>query len=154
MPGTLRARDAFLVPGLVSSLRFVLAIAFPFAVAHPVSAVALLVGAGASDVLDGWLARRRGEVTAMGAVIDGVADKVFVASVVVTLALRHGLTGLEVALLSTREIMETPVLVWRLIRPPRLAREHRASALGKATTALQFATLFGVVLGLGHVVPL
>ena len=50
--------------------------------------------------------------------------------------------------------METPVLVWRLIRPPRLAREHRASALGKATTALQFATLFGVVLGLGHVVPL
>lgn len=36
--------------------------------------IALLGVAGASDVVDGWLARRRGEVTRLGAWLDGAVD--------------------------------------------------------------------------------
>jgi CDP-diacylglycerol--glycerol-3-phosphate 3-phosphatidyltransferase/cardiolipin synthase len=138
------------LPGLVSALRLGFALAFPFAVDRPAIAAAVLVAAGASDVIDGWLARRSGEATAMGAVVDAVADKVFVAAVVVTLVLRRRLAGLEVVMLATREIFEAPILAWRLLRPHPFARERHANAIGKATTVLQFVTLLSIVLRLSH----
>lgn len=50
-----------------------------------VAAFWLFLAAGASDAVDGWLARRRG-TTAMGALLDPVADKVLLVSMYVTLA--------------------------------------------------------------------
>ena len=37
-------------------------------------ALALLLLAGATDLMDGWLARRRGSVSASGKVVDPLAD--------------------------------------------------------------------------------
>jgi CDP-diacylglycerol--glycerol-3-phosphate 3-phosphatidyltransferase/cardiolipin synthase len=152
--GQLRARDAFLLPGWISFVRVVLAAVFPFVVDDVAVAVALLAAAGASDVLDGWVARRRGEETAMGAVLDAVADKAFVASILVALVLRHRLGALDVVLLSTREIVEAPVLAWGLVRRAGVERERRANALGKITTVLQFAALLLVLLRRPHTVPM
>jgi len=45
----------------------------------------LFLAAGASDAVDGWLARRRGP-TAVGALLDPVADKALLVSMCVTLA--------------------------------------------------------------------
>jgi cardiolipin synthase len=45
----------------------------------------LFAAAGASDAVDGWLARRRG-ATAVGALLDPVSDKVLLVSLYVTLA--------------------------------------------------------------------
>ncbi len=42
---------------------------------HRLVAVLALVGIGASDVLDGWLARRIGSASRLGAVLDAAADK-------------------------------------------------------------------------------
>lgn len=49
------------------------------------SAFALFVAAGLSDAVDGWLARRQGS-TALGAMLDPVADKLLLVSMYVTLA--------------------------------------------------------------------
>jgi len=46
---------------------------------------ALFVAAGLSDAVDGWLARRQGS-TALGAMLDAVADKLLLVSMYVTLA--------------------------------------------------------------------
>ena len=43
-------------------------------------ALGLFVLVAATDFLDGWLARRRGEVTPLGAFLDPVADKLLVVS--------------------------------------------------------------------------
>jgi cardiolipin synthase (CMP-forming) len=45
----------------------------------------LFVAAGATDAVDGWLARR-GRASALGAVLDPVADKVLLVSMYITLA--------------------------------------------------------------------
>jgi cardiolipin synthase len=46
----------------------------------------LFLGAGLSDAVDGWLARRNGGGNSLGALLDPVADKVLLVSMYVTLA--------------------------------------------------------------------
>ena len=46
----------------------------------------LFILAGASDAVDGWLARRKGGGNAVGAVLDPVADKALLVTMYVTLA--------------------------------------------------------------------
>lgn len=46
----------------------------------------LFVAAGASDAVDGWLARRHGGGNSVGAVLDPVADKALLVTMYVTLA--------------------------------------------------------------------
>ena len=102
--GRYQARDLMRVPGLLSLSRMPLATAFPFAVIRPVLAFCILIGAGLTDVLDGWYARRFHQVTATGAVLDAVTDKLFVLTVAITLVVTGQLTASSVLLLSTREI--------------------------------------------------
>jgi cardiolipin synthase len=140
--GLYRARDLWRVPGLLSLARLPLAAAFPPALGRPHLAVAILVAAGVSDVLDGWYARHFGQVTATGTALDPVTDKLFVLTVAVSLVARGYLAPLDVALLSTREVGEAPLVVW-------IAASHRARSLraahpaanlpGKFATSLQFA---------------
>ncbi len=47
----------------------------------------ILLASLASDILDGWVARRRGQVTRLGAVLDPLADKLLFSTLFVCLAL-------------------------------------------------------------------
>src|SRR5260370_42655817 len=73
---------------LLTALRVPLAAAFPF-VHQPRWQLGLVAAAGASDLLDGMLARRWGD-SRTGAVLDPVADKLFMAAAFVSLG-RGGL---------------------------------------------------------------
>lgn len=142
--GLYRARDLLLVPSLISFARVPLAVAFPFVHARPWAALGVLAASGLSDVLDGWWARRFGQATATGAVVDPITDKIFVLTVVVTLVLAGDLSPVAVLLLSTREIGELPLVLW--LASSRSARRKRkehpkANAPGKLATALQFAAV-------------
>jgi len=142
------------VPGLLSLARVPLAVAFPFVVDRPALALGVLLAAGLSDVLDGWTARRYGQVTPTGAALDPITDKVFVLTVAVTLVVRAYLSPGDVVLLSTRELGELPLVVW-LATSPR-ARQLRAestsaNAPGKLATALQFAAATAALFRWPHV---
>src|SRR5262245_42592204 len=67
------------------------------------SAVVFILGA-LSDVLDGWLARRRGQVTVLGQFLDPVADKLFVLGVLVVLVARERVAEWLVVVLMSREV--------------------------------------------------
>jgi cardiolipin synthase (CMP-forming) len=146
-------RDLFRIPGLISLCRLPLAVAFPFTVGRPVCAIALLVGAAVSDVLDGWVARRFHQQTATGAVLDGVMDKVFALSAVATLVVGGWLSLLQALVLGTRELGEAPLLARAVLLRGRNDRSHvaqrDASPLGKLATMLQFATVVLVMLRIG-----
>src|SRR5450432_3487613 len=101
--GHYRARDALLVPGLLSLVRVPLAFVFPFAISRPWLALLVLALAGGSDVLDGWFARKFGQATPTGAALDPITDKIFVTSVVFTLFAHRWLSLAGVVLLSVRE---------------------------------------------------
>lgn len=83
--GFFSAQELLLPPNLLSMLRLPLAAIFPFAAASEDGALLVLALAGVTDVLDGYLARRDRQVTATGAVLNPIADKVFALSVVSTL---------------------------------------------------------------------
>jgi cardiolipin synthase (CMP-forming) len=142
------ARDLALPPNLLSLARLPLAVLFPLVADRPASALAVLMAAGLTDVLDGWLARRSGQVTATGALVDPIADKAFAVAVVGTL-LSHGkLPPWGTLALLTREILELPLALWialsRRFRGARLANAS-ANIPGKLATTVQFAAVLSAI---------
>jgi CDP-diacylglycerol--glycerol-3-phosphate 3-phosphatidyltransferase len=96
------------------------------------AALALFVGASLTDVADGWLARRRNQCTAFGALADPIADKALVATSLLCLSARGLVPWWATAVVLAREAAVTTL---------RLAVLHRgvipASRGGKAKTAAQ-----------------
>lgn len=76
------------VPNLISFGRLcAVPLAFWLVIDHALGgAFILFVLAGASDAVDGWLARRAGGGNAIGAVLDPMADKALLVTMYVTLA--------------------------------------------------------------------
>ncbi|MFQ5468554.1 MAG: CDP-alcohol phosphatidyltransferase family protein, partial [Kiloniellaceae bacterium] len=58
--------------------------------------LAVFAVAGVTDYLDGYLARHRGEVSALGRFLDPIADKLLVASLIVMLVAIGDVRGLVV----------------------------------------------------------
>jgi len=149
--GRYRWKDVLLVPGLLSLARVPLGLLFPFVVESTAWAVAVLAFAGLTDVLDGYAARRLHQVTPTGAALDPVTDKFFVLAVAVTLVASGHFSVGSVLLLSTRELLELPLVAWFALSPrARSARAEKpsANAFGKLATLLQFAAVFSTLLGL------
>jgi CDP-diacylglycerol--glycerol-3-phosphate 3-phosphatidyltransferase/cardiolipin synthase len=148
--GNYRLAHLFLVPNLISLTRVPFAALFMFVVDSPGAALGVLLLSGLSDVADGWYARRFGQATATGAVVDGLTDKAFMGSVVGTLLMSDKLTLLGAVELATRELGELPLVIWwALRREKRGARADnpKANALGKLCTTIQFAAVAGALIG-------
>jgi CDP-diacylglycerol--glycerol-3-phosphate 3-phosphatidyltransferase/cardiolipin synthase len=142
------ARDLKLPPNMVSLARIPLAVIFPFVVVSPGAAFAVLLAAALTDVVDGYLARKNNQVTALGALIDPVADKAFAVTVVVTLIATRLLPLWAVPALLVREIFELPLVLWVLAtRRSRDKSVVKASAnvLGKLATVIQFGAVMSAL---------
>ena len=63
--------------GAITLLRLPLALVFPFVAADPPWAIAVLLLAAFTDILDGWVARIQGTVSHVGGFADGWIDKIF-----------------------------------------------------------------------------
>lgn len=148
---TYHARELLRLPNLLSAARIPLALAFPF-VRGRLGSLAILAAAGVTDVLDGYFARRMGQASPLGAMVDGVADKVFSTSVVGTLLRRGMLSPISAALLASRELGELPLAARALARrEAHLVRHDRkANVLGKLATTLELGTLVAALLGARH----
>jgi CDP-diacylglycerol--glycerol-3-phosphate 3-phosphatidyltransferase len=84
------AADFVRVPNLVSLLRVALTPVMVYLLwkgdnTSALICLALMIVAGISDGLDGYLARRLNQVTQLGLVLDPVADKIMVAGLVIAL---------------------------------------------------------------------
>jgi cardiolipin synthase (CMP-forming) len=76
------------LPNLITLTRLcAVPLAFWLVIVHDLAtAFGLFLAAGASDAVDGWLARRAGGASRLGAVLDPVADKALLVTMYVTLA--------------------------------------------------------------------
>jgi len=109
---------------------------------------ALVLVAGLSDILDGWLARRldpsiRTDPDNPGAWLDPLCDKIFVVSAVAATLVVAAPPWPWVLALVSRDLIQAPLLIaWSLLWRPRGRRmDFRAVPAGKATTVIQFAAL-------------
>lgn len=75
-------------------------------------AIAALAAAGASDFLDGYLARRLGQTSEWGRILDPAADRLLTIVVVLGLAWRDVIPWWLVALLLARDAVVGAVLLW------------------------------------------
>jgi cardiolipin synthase (CMP-forming) len=148
--GHYRAADLLLLPSLVSLLRVPLAALFPFCVERPILALAVLAAAGATDVIDGWIARRFNQATPTGVVVDPITDKIFVGVVAVTLIVTERLEPVEILWLAARDIGELPLVLWWAASPSRRRgrAEHPAANIpGKLATVTQFVVVASAIVG-------
>ncbi len=132
------------LPNAVSMSRVALAAWFVVAGGEG-ERLALLCAASFSDLLDGWLARRRNSVSRWGALIDPIADRIFALAAVSSLLVARQLTAVEFGVLLFRDVMTAiGFIVARTVRWLRPVR-FRARPLGKLVTALQLAAVLAAI---------
>ena len=127
-----------------------MAAAFVYWARHPPVAIAILCVAGISDWLDGWLAKRWGQQSRSGALLDPVCDRLFALPVLASLVAVYGLAPWKLLVLIARDVFNSlgAALVWLRYRE-RLG-ELRPLRSGKIVTSLQFWTVVHVVSGLPY----
>jgi cardiolipin synthase (CMP-forming) len=145
MPRAIEPGSVLTLPNLVSTSRVALAIGFVAIDAVPVR-LALIGIASLTDFLDGWLARRTRSMTRIGALVDPIADRLFVLGVVVSYVLGGQLSAWQAVAIMFRDVMS--VIGWFVARNVSWLRAipFRARFAGKAVTAVQLLTFLAVLL--------
>jgi cardiolipin synthase len=82
----------------------------------------LFVAAGLSDAIDGFLAKRFGMATELGAYLDPLADKAMIVSIYVALGILDVIPRWLVILVASRDIMivSAVILAWLVHKPIKL----------------------------------
>ena len=143
LPNTLTVARIFLVPLLV----VVLLTKFPapeiLGVPKEVVAAGIFGLAALTDWLDGYLARRRQQVTMLGQLLDPLADKLLVTAALVSLVQMELAPAWMVAIILGREIWVTALRSVAQARGTTIP----ASRLGKAKMVSQVVAILGLLLG-------
>jgi cardiolipin synthase len=106
-------------------------------------ALALLLAAALSDLLDGVLARRLQQTSALGSYLDPIADKLLLISSFLVLALKQKIAWWLTILVLSRDII---ILVTSVVIVLAMgARRFPPSFIGKTNTAAQIVFIFAVI---------
>lgn len=135
-------RSGFAVADAVTLIRIPLAVAFPL-LEGATSRLVLLGLAAATDLGDGVLARRFGS-SRIGAVLDPIVDKLFMAAAFGTVLFSGALAWWEVVAVLIRDIVLSLAFFATLATGRGTAVPARFG--GKAVTLLQLLTLLAFIL--------
>ncbi|HEY6000529.1 MAG TPA: CDP-alcohol phosphatidyltransferase family protein [bacterium] len=129
------------VPNLITTLRLLLLPVFLTLLVYrrPGPAFAVLVAAALSDTLDGLIARRLHQKTAIGSFLDPLADKLLSVSGFVALTFLGPLPAWFVITVISRDVIISLGSLVLYIHDGRL--EIAPTLTGKAATLCQFLTL-------------
>ena len=122
------------IPNAISGLRLACIPVFLWLVLGPHRdrlGFVVLVAASSTDFIDGWLARRLNQITRLGALLDPLADRLYIAATTVALCVRGICPWWLLAVLATRDLVLAGMLVVLKrhgFGPPPVTR------LGKAAT--------------------
>lgn len=107
-------------------------------------ALAIFLAAAATDLLDGYLARRWGQVTTVGTLLDPIADKLLISAALISLVQIRRIPGWMVILIIGREFAVSG------LRSIAASEGYiiRASELGKTKMVMQVVAISLVVLGI------
>jgi phosphatidylglycerophosphate synthase len=145
-----QGRSKWTAADLLSVLRIPLAAAFVL-VSHSGWRLGILGAAAFTDLLDGPVARRYGS-SPYGAVLDPIADKLFMAGAVGVVAFSGRLEIYEIVGVLLRDIAATVAFVVTLLSHRPRAIPARSS--GKAVTVAQILTLVAFLLDSPYLRPI
>ncbi|KAF0249075.1 MAG: CDP-diacylglycerol--glycerol-3-phosphate 3-phosphatidyltransferase [bacterium] len=141
LPNTLTISRIFLVPILVVVL--LTNVASKFGVPQQILGVSLFLAAALTDLLDGFLARRRGEVTTLGTLLDPIADKLLISAAFISLVETHVAPAWAVVIIIAREFAVSGLRSIASAEGFTIA----ASKMGKLKMATQVVAITLLILG-------
>ncbi|MGH9721970.1 MAG: CDP-diacylglycerol--glycerol-3-phosphate 3-phosphatidyltransferase [Bryobacteraceae bacterium] len=148
LPNVLTIARIFFVPLLVAVLvqESVVIHIRGFAITNEWLALAIFLAAAATDLLDGYLARRWGQVTTIGTLLDPIADKLLISAALISLVQVRAVAAWMVILIVGREFAVSG------LRAIAAAEGYtiRASDLGKTKMLAQVAAISFLMLSIRH----
>lgn len=142
------------IPNLITLGRILLVPIVVWAIASGAMWIAfvLFLGAGLSDAVDGYLAKRFNMTTELGAYLDPLADKALIVSIYITLGIYGLIPGWLVILVVSRDIMivGAVMLSWLVGTPVKV----KPLLVSKLNTAAQIIFACVVLGTLGFAYPL
>jgi CDP-diacylglycerol--glycerol-3-phosphate 3-phosphatidyltransferase len=107
-------QESLNLPNFITLTRILLIPVFVVLLATPtpdrsLSAAIVFVVAAVTDLLDGYLARRNGQVTTLGKLLDPIADKLLVLSALILLVNVDRVSALVAILIIAREVAVTGI---------------------------------------------
>lgn len=128
------------LPNLLTTMRFLLIPVYIgiFASGHMIPAFLIVVAAGVTDVLDGFIARRFGQVTAMGEMLDPLADKLMLITVILSLMLAGHISWWAAGAMFFRDLS---MIAAGLFTHFRGKKTLPANWMGKLTTVMFYAAI-------------
>ena len=146
LPNTLTVARIFLVPLLVVVLLTKFETSWPFGFSKEILGAAIFGIASLTDWADGYLARRRKQVTGFGEWMDPLADKLLITAALISLVQLDRAPAWMVAVILGREFAVT------VLRSVAYAKGFAmpASPLGKVKLVAQVVAVLVLILGRGH----
>ena len=148
LPNSLTIARIFFVPLLVAVLvaESVSIRLFGVSITNEWLALAIFLIAAATDLLDGYLARRWGQVTTIGTLLDPIADKLLISAALISLVQVHAVPAWMVILIVGREFAISG------LRSIAAAEGYtiRASDLGKTKMVAQVTAISFLLLSIRH----
>ena len=146
-PNLLTLLRIFFVPLLVAALLgedFSASWMGEFRLSRDTFALLIFLAAAATDLLDGYLARRWGQITTVGTLLDPIADKLLISAALISLVDIHRLPAWMVILIIGREFAVSG------LRSIAAAGGYtiEASELGKSKMVAQVAAIALVIAGI------
>jgi len=145
------------IPNLITLARILLVPIVVWAISTPGAmwiAFVLFVAAGVSDAIDGFLAKRFGMTTVLGAYLDPLADKALIVSIYLTLGVNNLIPRWLVILVVSRDILIVGgiMLAWVIGNPLTI----KPLLVSKLNTVAQIAFACVVLgsLGLNYDMPM
>ncbi|CCH73359.1 CDP-alcohol phosphatidyltransferase family protein [Nostocoides australiense] len=128
-----RSDRVWTIPNLLSMLRLVGVPIFLWAILtkHDTLALVVLMLSGISDYLDGKIARKFNLISNLGALLDPIADRLYILSTLLGLAWREIIPWWLVGVLIAREVFLTLLLLYARTKG---LREMPVHFVGKAAT--------------------
>ncbi|MEO7822234.1 MAG: CDP-alcohol phosphatidyltransferase family protein [Gemmatimonadaceae bacterium] len=143
----------FTLPNSISLSRLVLALGFVL-IPGSWERVAIILVAGFTDFIDGWIARHEKEESETGALIDPLADRVFVFVAISVYLVEGRFTAGQYFIFLARDIATAVGFLVAKIIPWLRPAVFRARMLGKIVTVLQLIVLVAVLVMPGYTMPL
>ncbi|KAI5855591.1 CDP-alcohol phosphatidyltransferase-domain-containing protein [Durotheca rogersii] len=160
LPSLTPHENIYTVPNILTFSRLITAPFVGYAILHDAHgwALGLFAYAGASDLLDGWIARRWKLQTVVGSVVDPMADKTLMTVLTVCLAMRGALPVWLAIIILGRDVALGLAAIyyrWVSLPPPKTftrywdfslpSAEVRPTTISKYNTFLQLG-LMGVTM--------
>jgi CDP-diacylglycerol--glycerol-3-phosphate 3-phosphatidyltransferase len=143
LPNTLTLSRIFLVPLLVVVLLTKFEGRLVLGVDKDLVAAAIFGLASLTDWLDGYLARRRRQITPLGQMMDPLADKLLTSAVFIALVQMEVAKAWMVAVIIGRELAITALRSIAYSRGVTIA----ASPMGKVKMVAEVVAILGMILG-------